>query len=160
MGWKYCERVFFVGRRCLQLEFSKENGKGLMEMSRREREIVLFFFEGVEFRNEWKLMKLSKNWLFIFWERGRGELLKDRGLLKFRSQFCDILFWRASKFDKRKLMNLSGYYRILYSEINEWHYVIDNLHISACRTCKLYNLCKFYEIVRTVNLCVFRIAGI
>lgn len=126
--------------------------------------LYLFFFWSLGKVENGKLMKLSKNWLFIFWEGGggEGELLK-RGLLKFRPQFCDITrgnFDELRNLTKGKLMNLSGYYRILYSEINEWHYVIDNLHISVCATSKLYNLCKFYEIVRTVNFCVFRIPGI
>lgn len=114
LGWKYCERVFWGEDVCGWNFWNWLLGNGgLMRMSRREGGkidliycIYYFFFRNKGLMENGKLMKLSKNWLFIFREGEReGGNYDRRLLLKFRSQFCDISwkFWRASKFDKRKI---------------------------------------------------------
>lgn len=86
--------------------------------------IVFIFFLKFRKSGKWKINEIIEK-LIIYLLRGRGrggrELLK-RGLLKFRPQFCDITrgnFDELRNLTKGKLMNLSGYYRILYSDINE-----------------------------------------
>lgn len=115
-GVKERERVF-CGVKMFGI-FGEEREEKLISL------IVFIFFLKFRKSGKWKINEIIEK-LIIYLLRGRGrggrELLK-RGLLKFRPQFCDITrgnFDELRNLTKGKLMNLSGYYRILYSEINE-----------------------------------------
>lgn len=123
LRWKYCERVFWGEDVCGWNFWNWLLGNGgLMRMSRREGGkiylidwFIIIFFRNKGLMENGKLMKLSKNWLFIFreGERGEGDYRKiedccwnfDHNFVIFRENFDEL--WNLTK---GKLMNLSGYF--------------------------------------------------